>query len=79
MYNRLRCNVFEYASLWHIRESKDHCIIKASLTKNAAVHEKAERRHFYEKQSCMEGSRFLTLQINLWRKENGKSNSFYSN
>lgn len=26
----------------------------------------------YENESCMEGSRFLTLRIKLWRKYNGK-------
>jgi hypothetical protein len=33
----------------------------------------------YENESCMEGSRFLTLRIKLWRKYNEKTNQVYPN
>ena len=29
---------------------------------------------FYDDESCMEGSRFLTLRIKFWRNVNGKPN-----
>lgn len=38
-----------------------------------------ERVIIYENVSCMEGSRFLTLRINFWRKCNGKANQLYPN
>ena len=40
--------------------------LKESLPKKGVV--------FYEDESCMEGSRFLTLRIKFWRNVNGKPN-----
>ena len=56
-----------------IIERKNYNLV-STLFKCFAYKYETERMVFYENESCMEGSRFLTLRIKFWRKQNGKPN-----